>query len=153
MEERRQHGNTGNQHAAKEDGKTSKLIVRLEPERKAKYVKCGNKHFPVRGGLSAWVLDTLDKQAERDKHDWVSQPSATAVVRDYQRRQIAPDRIETVSQGVLKMWLFNNGYVCELMMGATSPDPVPDQWSVSGGEFVNTYSPQEMADHLARQLL
>lgn len=143
MGEQRQHGNVGNKNAAKENGKTSKLIVRLELGRKEKYEKCGNKHFPVRGALSAWVINTLDKQAALDMSDILLGTEGTAVVRDFKRRGIPADKVAEVSQGKLYYWLFNNAYVCELHTG---------EFEISAGPFINTANEQEIAEHLINTL-
>lgn len=76
---------------------------------------------------------------------------AAAVVADFVRRGITPDRVEAVEQGLLLMWQIRQSYICDLRYGAESVEPVPGEWSYQGGAYINTYSPQEMADDMARR--
>ena len=78
--------------------------------------------------------------------------SASGVVQDYQRRNINPDKIKKVKQGLLLMWQFGNEYVCELRLGAISTKRTTGEISITGGEYVNTYSPQEIADDIQKEL-
>lgn len=54
-----QHGNTGNNYAAKDDGATSRINIRVTPEEKAAWVKAAHP-----GKLSEWMRVHLNKQAE-----------------------------------------------------------------------------------------
>lgn len=76
---------------------------------------------------------------------------AAMVVSEFHRRGLAIDRIEKVSQGLLLMWLFCNEYVCELRFGADTIESKPGEWKVSGGGYINTYTPQEIANDIERK--
>ena len=55
----KKHGNTGNQNAAKDDGKTSALNIRCKPEYKSAWVRAAKP-----GKLSEWVTKTLNTASE-----------------------------------------------------------------------------------------
>lgn len=66
--------------------------------------------------------------------------SATGIVRDYWRRDIAPNETHQVAQGELKLWIWNNLYVGELVMGDIH---------LSGPyAYRNTSDPQEIANDI-----
>jgi hypothetical protein len=90
--------------------------------------------------------------ASRGIHQMKINISGTSVVRDYLRRDIAPDRVETVEQGLLLMWLFCNSYVCEMRSGAKSLEREPGELAIAGGPYINTYSPQEIANDLVARV-
>ena len=78
--------------------------------------------------------------------------SASAVVQEFGHRKIEADKIETVAQGLLKTWLFGIDYVCELRLDTHAIVKQEGEWRITGGPYVNTYSPQEIADELSLEL-
>lgn len=66
--------------------------------------------------------------------------TARTLIGDYERRKIAPDESHEVKQGTLKLWLTCNLFAALLYL--------PDQRTSIRSEFlyINTYSPQEIAD-------
>ncbi len=76
--------------------------------------------------------------------------NGASIVNDFLRRKIEADKIEPVSQGLLLMWLLNNSYVCELRINAENTNRQPAEVSIKDGEYINTYTPQEIADDMEK---
>lgn len=74
--------------------------------------------------------------------------SASGIVQEFNRRKINPDKTVTAKQGTLRMWLYCNSYIVELYCGSNDGILKPGMVLISDGAFINTYTPQEMADHL-----
>lgn len=74
--------------------------------------------------------------------------SGSGFVQELNRRKISQDKTVTVKQGMLRMWLYCGSYVVELYCGSNDGVLKPGMALISDGAFINTYSPQEIADHL-----
>lgn len=74
--------------------------------------------------------------------------TGSGMVQELNRRKINPDKAVVVKQGVLRMWLYCNSYVVELYCGSKDGNLKTGMVMISDGAFINTYSPQEIADHL-----
>lgn len=78
-----------------------------------------------------------------------NQISASAVVQDFNRRNITPDWQHEVNQGVLRLWRINNSLITELYIGSDKGKSIPGTIAVTSKfEYENTSSPQEIADDL-----
>lgn len=78
-----------------------------------------------------------------------NQISASAIIQDFNRRNIEPDWKHEVNQGVLRLWRINNSLIAELYIGSKDGNSIPGTISVmSKFEYENTSSPQEIANDL-----
>ena len=84
------------------------------------------------------------------KNDMLINVNGAAVASDYRRRNIKPDEITPVRQGILLSWRFNNTYVCVLLPGARNynGELLPGQIMLYDGPYINTYSFQSIADNI-----
>jgi|GEM_PF-4640600 len=76
--------------------------------------------------------------------------SASGLVREFGRRKIEPDKTAAVTQGTLLLWMYCNSFVVELYCGSSDGELKPGMVTISNGAYINTYSPQEIADHLTK---
>lgn len=74
--------------------------------------------------------------------------SGSGVAQEFNRRKISPDKVIAVKQGTLRMWSYCNSYIVELYCGSNDGILKPGMALISDGAFINTYTPQEIADHL-----
>ena len=79
--------------------------------------------------------------------------SGSSAVQELQRRKIEPDKVVSVEQGLLLMWLCSNEYVCDLRLDSHSIVKQEGDWSITGGPYENTSSPQAIADELSAELM
>lgn len=79
--------------------------------------------------------------------------TAGGVVQEFNRRRIAPDEEHAVNQGWLRLWLYNQQYVAELYCDSVDGKTFPGMVSLcAGSAYINTNSPQDIADDLTSQL-
>ena len=74
--------------------------------------------------------------------------SGSGIAQEFNRRGISPDKVIVVEQGTLRMWSYCNSYIVELYCGSNDGVLKHGMAAISDGAFINTYSPQEIADHL-----
>lgn len=76
------------------------------------------------------------------------QITGSGLVEDFNRKKINPDKEVVVNQGYLRMWHYCDAYVAELYCGSKDGKLIPGMVSIRDGAYLNTYTPQEIADDL-----
>jgi len=76
----------------------------------------------------------------------VKQPNGAAIIQDFLRRDISPDKEATTAHGLLQLWRFNLDYVARLLCGTDTYGP--GTVTICGGPYINTYTPDEIADSM-----
>ena len=74
--------------------------------------------------------------------------TASAIVQEFTRRNIEPDKTALTDIGWLRMWFFCNKIVAELWIGSQGKKRPGMVVLTHENSFVNTCSPEEIADEM-----